>query len=738
MKSVVPKLAKLVQEDDLSLRAAAIKVISALGISSPAIVKALGSCLSEPHEELQLAALHGLARLGPNDCIGQVVPLVLVGGKVREKAVQVLEGAGPRAIPHLTKLYADADFHGRRATIGTLARIGGPVAIRFMLKILPDESFELQKYLIVQISESIDRLSQSGQATIYPLVSRLAGRNAAPQVLMAAAILLGHFTSKPLTVRARQTLRSLAAEKNPVEVRRYAMVSFARLSQGVKLTTPEIQFVRKALCDEDWYNVAQYALAVFKTLPIPKKDRLQIIDLLKTTPHFSVHVYVFERLETMNRPDVASAIIPFLADGRFRVREAAESALKKMPSAMDNLLSMLMDTSDLEVTQRINSVLRDFPPEVQRKHLDKACKRLLALYEDNDPHYEAFLEFVRAVDSEPLRKMVYDRVATLKSRRRGDRWHRILRNLQLLWDHHLIDAEGRYLLGLASLHVNSKELAPAARRNHLGLKVLRALIYDDPNQLIRRLRAEKELTPADFYFLGFHFSEEGGAMRPFGVAMLRHVTKKFPKNKIAPSAERKLALQVALMEEEEAEAAESARRAEARAARRAGGERKSEAGAKKKPASSGDAGASKRSKAAAKKRTDATKKSSAKKKVAGTKKKPAAKKSAKKKAPTKKKTTKKKSGSAKKATKKKATKKKATKKKATKKKATKKKATKKKAPTRKKSISKKPTKSKKPRSGGKTKTKGKSRSRAAAGRKVGSRKKTAATGRGSLRARPGR
>ncbi len=77
---------------------------------------------------------------------------------MREQAMQVLESAGPAVVPDLKKAYGDGDFHAKRAIISTLGRIGRKDALSFLIDILPDEAFELQKHITVQIAEALDRM----------------------------------------------------------------------------------------------------------------------------------------------------------------------------------------------------------------------------------------------------------------------------------------------------------------------------------------------------------------------------------------------------------------------------------------------------------------------------------------------------------------------------------------------------------------------------------------------------
>ena len=571
MNATVRKLAQLLESSDLEIRIAAVRVITEMGLDSKQVVQALGRSLREPHDELRLVALKALARLGARDVSSMVVPLILTSGPLREHAMAVIAAVGQSVVPQLKSLYPQADFHGKRSVITALARIGGKPAIAYLLKILPEESFELQKHLTLSVCEALDRMPPPQQSPIYSMVLRLLRSKEAvkqPQLLITGSILLGHFRGASLGLRARNELKNLAEKKLPPEVRRHAIVSYNRLLSEGKLTARDEQFLLKALCDEDWHNVAQHALSGFQRLPLPKQYLLKLVDLLHKSPHFSIHIHIFERLQVSDRPEVAEAILPFLADSRFRVREAAESALRKMPASIESLFALLMKTDDLEVTQRINAILRDFPQETRQKYVERAASRLLSLFEENDPHYRSFLEFVKSLDPEPLRKRIYAKAHQLKKGKSKDKWERIALLLQLLWDNHLITAEGRYLLAVALVRMSPKDLAPASRRSNLGLRVLRSLIYDDHQDLAKRLKADKDLGAEDYFYLGFHFSEEGEELRPFATLLLEHVVKAYPKAKVAGPAAHKLDLQAKARAVAAAEAEAAREAAEKKAERK--------------------------------------------------------------------------------------------------------------------------------------------------------------------------
>ena len=608
MDPVVRKLTRLLDSDDLELRTSAVRVVAELELSSKGVVRALARSLQESDEDLRSAALGALSRLGAKDVAPQVLPLLAEPGPLRERAMELVVGLGQSAWGQLRSLYPGSDLHGKRAIINCIARIGGKDALAYLLKLLPTESFELQKHLTLHICEALDRMKPAAQGAVFePLRKILRGKVSAesPQLQITGAIVLGHLRGPVLVHKARELLQWLAGAEHPADVRRHAILSFSRLFPERKLNSGEEQFVEAILCDEDWQNVAQHALTLFERLHVPSTRHKRLVELLHASPHFSVQIHLFDRLRATNKAEVAEAILPFLSDARFRVREVAEGVLRKMPAAIDSLFAVLVEEDDLDVTQRVNSILRDFPMETRRKYVGKAIERLLELYEQNDPSYSSFLDFVRAVDPEPLRQGVYSACGKLKSGRSRDRWERMAIQLRLLWDNHLITAEGRYLLAVAHLRMSGKELAPAARRANLGLQVIRALIYNDSTSLLRRLTSDQALTDEDYYYLGFHFVEENDEVSSFGESMLRHVVKRYPRSKNAAAAKRKLE-QLEARRESESGAASVKSRAAARkrgATKKAGADKK--AVADKKPAAEKKKPAAEKKKPAAEKKKPA-------------------------------------------------------------------------------------------------------------------------------------
>jgi hypothetical protein len=552
MDPLTRKLIQLLQSPDLELRSAALRVIGELEVNGQPVIQAVGRCLREPREEHQILALKVLNRLGAGEAVNVIVPLLASSGVLSEHALAIVIAVGQKAVPALTQLFdesaevsllgsgssahavASAHF-ARRAVVTALAAIGGKVALQFLVERLSGSSGELQRHLISSVCDALDRTPPAQQSVVFDSVADLLGSEH-DQTKIGAINILGHFKDGSTAGKARAALRRFAERKYPLEVRRYALLSYQRLLEGASPTADDLKFLKETLCDGDWQNISRHALAALEKMAVSPKEFAFFHELLRRSPHLPVRRHVLGVMGNVDRAEIAESILPFLGSEDLALQERAEQTLRSMPSAAPRLLALVAESDDFDVAQRSYAILRELPPDVRARQVERAVDLLVECLDQNVDRHKFFLEFVRSVDPEPLRKRLYRLAKTLKTGRTRDRWERIVQYLRLLWDHHLITPEGRYLLAVALLKQSDRDLAPATRRENLGLQVIRALIYDDQEHLVRTLKRDRDLGPEDIFYLGFHFAEEGEATRPFGAEMLEHVLRTAPASNSSRSA----------------------------------------------------------------------------------------------------------------------------------------------------------------------------------------------------------
>ena len=545
MDKTVRSLVALLRSQDTSLRLAAMRVVAALEIDSKAAIDALAESLETDDESVQVQALRALAQLGPADALHLVAPKILAAGAVRQQAVQVLTLAGAASVAPLRKLFPGADHHGKRAIATTLAAIGGTTSLQFLLKAIPGEDLEFIKHLTACARQVIEALPPAGRAAALRELRTFLRDKATlknPHAVISGLILLGGISDARGADEAQALLLQYMDRKQPEPVRRNAAVSLARLPVPAARVTALLPKIIPFLCETDWAPVPQNILPLLQKLELPPAAAVSLVPLLKKSPHPSVQGHVLERLRGLDKPAVAKEVLPFLASTHPRLRDAAEAALKTMPSAADALLDVWMQGGDPDLARRADAVLRAFPEPVRKRGAARAVERLLALHEKGDARWQSFLGFVRGTDPAALQKQIDKRLAALRKSTSAKRFEAMERLFQLLWDQNLLQPAQRYEYGVLLLRRSRKDLGREARLADPALRVLGGVARHDGAKLVNQIGKERAVGAEDLYYMGFHWAEGSDDVRGVARALLAEVVKKYPRHKLRKAAEHKLAL----------------------------------------------------------------------------------------------------------------------------------------------------------------------------------------------------
>jgi hypothetical protein len=546
MDKTARSLAALIGTSDTTLRVAAIQVVAALDLRDRTIVRAIGASLKSDDEPVQVHALRALAQLGPADAMHLVAPKLLASGAVRQQASQVLTLAGPAAIPELRRLWPKADYHGRRTIASTLAAIGGGGAFTPLVRAMPAEDLEMIKHLTACARQVLERLPAAGRlAAVRELRSFLRQQKTLrnPHAVIAGLILLGGISDPKAVAEAQTLLLAYLDRKQPEPVRRNAAVSLGRLPLVPRATALLVPKLLPFLEEADWSPVVQNVLPIVQRLEMPRPMTAKLLPLLRRSPHVAVQVHVLERLRGEDRPAIVQEVVLFLQSPHPRLRDAAEAALKSMPSAAEALLGTWAGTPDEDLARRIEGILHGMPEPVRKRLAAQAADRLLAAHEKEDPRWRRLLEFVRAHDAASLQKRATARLTALRSSRAAKSRAGTERLLQLLWEQNLATPAQRLQYGLLLLGRSRKDLARPFRDADPALRLLGGLARGEGARFTQDLRREPTLGAEECYYLGFHWSESGEELRPLGLAMLAHVVERWPRHKLRRAAQHKIELQ---------------------------------------------------------------------------------------------------------------------------------------------------------------------------------------------------
>jgi hypothetical protein len=527
------------------LRIAAMRVVAALEMQSKPVLQAIAASLDSTEEAVQVQALRALAQLGPAEALPLVAPKLLESGAVRQQASQVLALAGAAAVPALKKLWAGADYHGRRAIASTLGSIGGLPSFQLLVRSMPPEDLEMIKHLTGCSRQVLDALPPAGRvAAARELRTFLRDRNTLknPHATIAGLILLGGMSEPKAVEEAQTLLLQYLDRKQPEAVRRNAAVSLARLPIGAKRGALLLPKLLPLLEEAEWSPAVQNILPLVQKLELDPVGTAKLLPLLRRSPHVAVQAHVLERLRGQDKPALAKEVVAFLASPHPRLRETAEAALKSMPSASDPLLETWLQGGDADLGRRIDAILRAQPEAVRKRCAARAVERLLALHEKGDARWQTYLEFVRATDPAVLQKRAALRLKTLRQSGAVKSREAAASLYRMLWDLNLMNAEQRYDYALLLLGTSKRDVGKEARAADPTLRVLGALAKADGAKLLKALVGERALGAEEYYYLGFHWSESGEEVRPLGRALLQHVVERYPRHKLRRAAQHKLDL----------------------------------------------------------------------------------------------------------------------------------------------------------------------------------------------------
>lgn len=538
-------LIQLLHSAEPNLRLAAMRVVTALEMRQKTVLDAFRDSLESENEALKVQALQGLAQLGPAAAVEMVAPMLLEPGVVRQQAARVLSLGGSASVPALRKLYGKADHHGKRAIASTLAEIGGTPAFDFLLRALPGEELEMAKHLTQCLRTVLQRLGGASRLTAIRSLRKFLREpktRKSPHAVIGALMLLGNVTDPKSVEEARRLLMEFLAPKLPEPVRRNAAISLARLPVPAKGGEALLAKLMPLLCEKEWSPVPQNLLPMLQRLEFSPTAAMKLLPLLSRCPHDAVRIHVLERLRGIDKPAVQRAVLPFLTAEHPRLREATESALKTMPSAIDALFTVLQSRPDGDVTQRVQWILRAFPETSRKKYARRAADMAVVLHEKGEASAAVFVDFACGADPGALQKRVLARIDTVRRGSARDRWSRVAALYGMLDERNLLPAEQRVRHGLALLRGSKKDVRPESRHADPALLVLARAARHDGQALVRDMLAEKSLGAEDYFYVGFHLAEGGEESRSQGMALLQQVVSRYPRHKLRRAAEQKLTL----------------------------------------------------------------------------------------------------------------------------------------------------------------------------------------------------
>ena len=185
----------------------------------------------------------------------------------------------------------------------------------------------------------------------------------------------------------------------------------------------------------------------------------------------------------------------------------------------------------------IGESARPYANQFSPKWRESVFKDAAEYLEGNDRRADALLFLLREANGDELRDRVHERAAACRKKKD---YARAILYLRLLTRDPSAGWDIRLELAGCGLKVSSQELPHEARAADPALHQFAQLCQQDPAELFKQLAKMKWLDPEDLYYLGFHFTEQGGYQRQFGADVLKLVLKRSGRSKVAQAAKSKL------------------------------------------------------------------------------------------------------------------------------------------------------------------------------------------------------
>ena len=536
MDATTKRICAMLAAADPELRAAAARVLGAIRPGEKPVLEALSRVLSEGVGPAGLYALGALAESSSPEAVTYMLPALAGPEQLRTPAIEAIVGFGAKAVPRLKGAALGKDATLAKGAASALARIGGKSAQALLLRALAQADPDVCKHVCFVLGHAIEAMSDREKDCLRGQVEKLLGmkRTQKQPVAVTSGLLLLEQLRDP---KAKKTLLSFARPGQAGDVRQRALHALRPIADA--LTEAEVKTLVGYLEDEDMGHVVLPTIEVLRPVPLPGSVAKAIVRL-SHSEHASVREFAVFKMGRVASPAAARILMEDLDSPEPELSRLAIASLRRNPAAVPLILKRLKTE---EAPQQLWTLARILEPHAasltaaQRRPIAAA---LLAYLEEDDPRAEPLAHVLRHADPAGLDAALLKRAQGLKRQGKFAEANRLLGTLLRGGG---ASTEAQYLAAVVALKVSAKRLGRADRHADPCLPLLDRLLGDDSFDLLKRLKAERALEPADLFYVGFHFAEGLRERREFGGALLQHIVTKSPRSANATAARNKLRLE---------------------------------------------------------------------------------------------------------------------------------------------------------------------------------------------------
>jgi len=534
-ESLLPKLLKLAEKDDVELQCCVVKVLGELKIKNKKVSMLLAQKLSSQNHILRRYTLDALSKNPSIDGIDELLTMLEHNDSNREAVQNIVLQLGSGVVSYIKKRYTDSNESAKKGYCSILAKLYTADARNFLLDAIFDAPLDLLKHICFCLREPIEKLSVKDKQTLLKLIKvriEKAEKNKKYSALTSYEILISFMRiaqAKTIFLKYIKT-----RDREMYHVRRNALIGLSKLD--LKGKCDDIAKALFSVVASGDLNLVKYAADILEKIDFAVSFDKQIETFLNSK-YPDVKRFGIIALGRKSNPKSLSMIVSFLNDKDYLVKQMALNSLKQIPQSVTVLIPML-DTLSLDAD--IQSLAYVF-----KEHKDKLtperCRTMYAKLEKcllkKDERFKVYHTIFRIAYPEYLYKTVLKKLQNLKSRKKykeAESFSQLINRGLLFTD------EVKYELAVIQLKNSSKDITVVYRNNDNSLRLFEQLLKSSDLAMVKRVKKESAFDATDLCYLGFHFAEKLFELKDFGVEVLKYCIKKYPRSKVSAKAKKKL------------------------------------------------------------------------------------------------------------------------------------------------------------------------------------------------------
>ncbi len=539
INNTLKDISNLLKHRDAELQVAAIRVLGAIQVDDPQIIKALGELLvGSGNPNVRRSVLLAFESCPHEIALKYLLQSLEKDEGLLEQTLDVLARIGGKAVALLSQSLARLPQSVQRNLVRVLPKIRTIAAHELFIDCCYSEDHEMVRNAVHALREEIGNYNTREAGELRDkLVAALGARKTTDNsaALSAFIISLGIIGQ----VQVKTKLLPFLAKSNATQIRRHALMSLARFEYVGTRHQDVFEAVLPLLNEGDYEELVRHAVQVLQRIKPRRTDNNKIRALLEN-PHAGVRIYAVQALAQLDSVTNVESLLPLLRNADIKLREAASEALRGMPSAVQVILKHIDTVRDKKEAFEMVRILEAHGNRIKPDKAREMIERMLELYAKNDEHYQLYRTALRHLRGDTLQQEICQRA---DAARKDGLWEQVRDLLKLLDHTELMTPKVRFELAIAKLKTSKRDLARSFRISDYCLEHLAILLREDPKGFRAAFLSCKDLLPEELFYVGYHFTEQLNEERRFGIEVLQHIAKKFARHEAAQAAKSKLKIE---------------------------------------------------------------------------------------------------------------------------------------------------------------------------------------------------